>query len=113
MNKIKAEYLLKLWMNERLPTVSKQKRLPFRPDHKIARKTWRVLNATCFNNELKMPTFTFHARKSWWAMCCSDAGRPRPLKTRSCCEIQLSDKHFMHVSLGGQCAVVMQEDLVR
>ena len=41
-----------------------------------------------------MPTFTFHARKSWWAMCCSDAGMPRPLKTRSCCEIQLSDKWF-------------------
>ena len=94
MKKERAEKILNFWMNEKLPTVAQQKRQPYRPDLYIVRKTWRVLNATCFNNELKMPAFTFHSRKSWWAMCCSDAGRPRPLKTTSCCEIQLSDKWF-------------------
>ena len=92
MDKVKASNILNCWMNEKLPTISQQKRHPFRPTHATANKTWRVLNATCFNNELKLPTFTFHARKSWWGMCCSDSGRPRELKSRSCCEIMLSDK---------------------
>lgn len=94
MDKVKANSILNCWMNEKLPTISQQKRHPFRPTHATANKTWRVLNATCFNNELKLPTFTFHARKSWWGMCCSDSGRPRELKSRSCCEIMLSDKWF-------------------
>ena len=94
MKKEQAEKMLNFWMNEKLPTIAQQKRQPFRPNDAVARKTWRVLNATCFNNELNMPEFTFHARKTWWAMCCSDAGKPRPLKSRSCCEIQLSDKWF-------------------
>jgi|TARA_R110000744_G_scaffold380499_1_gene501493 hypothetical protein len=94
MNKVKAARILNFWMNEKLPTISKQRKHPFRPDHAIANKTWRVLNTTCFNDELKMPSFSFHSRTWWWALCCSNSGVPQELKTKSNCEIMLSDKWF-------------------
>lgn len=71
MNRSKAEKLLKQWLNEELPSISKQKRQPFRPTIPEVKEAWRVINALCFNNELKMPEFSLHSRTWWWAMCVS------------------------------------------
>jgi hypothetical protein len=94
MNVRTAEKHLTIWLNEDLPSISKQKRQPFRPTISEAKQAWRVINALCFNSELKMPEFSLHSRTWWWAMCCSNSGTPKELKTKSNCEIQLSDKWF-------------------
>jgi hypothetical protein len=94
MNVKQAKKHLTVWLNEDLPSIPKQKKHPFRPTITEARRTWRVLNKLCFNNELKMPEFSLHSRKSWWAMCVSSCGIPKELKTKSNCEIMLSDKWF-------------------
>ena len=94
MNVKNAERHLTIWLNEGLPTKSKQKRHPYRPTIPIIKKTWRVLNVLCFDNELCMPEFSLHSHKWWWAMCISNGGLPKALKTKSNCEIMLSDKWF-------------------
>jgi hypothetical protein len=94
MNRSKAERLLKHWLSEELPSISKQKKQPFRPTIPEIKEAWKVLNVLCFNSELKMPEFSLHSRKWWWAMCVSNSGRPIKYKTKSNCEIWLSDKWF-------------------
>lgn len=83
---------LKKLMKTDLPTISEQKRKPYRPTKKEAKHLYKLLNKYIFNNELVRPKLIFKSHlRSYWGMC---VGYTAETKTGTRCEIELSDKWF-------------------
>ena len=89
-----AKKQLKEWMQEDLPTITKQKRFIFRPTEREIRHTYNVLNLALYEGKLNRPKITTISRRSYWGLCQATSWHPQQYKTKSNCEIQLSDKWF-------------------
>lgn len=83
---------LREMMESPIPSISKQKRLPFRPSLAEAQYVYKLLNRDIFDNQLYMPAITLAARRrKYWGMC---EGHIELQDTGSWCEIRLMDKWF-------------------
>jgi hypothetical protein len=63
---------LKKYMSLELPSIADQKKLPYKTDKKEIRRLFRLINATIFNNKLKIPeiiVFDTFRGKNYWGMC--------------------------------------------
>jgi hypothetical protein len=90
----KAREQLKEWMQEDLPSITKQKRYIFRPSVRQINHTYKVLNIALFDGTLKKPKIKLVNRQRYWGMCQALNNIPIKYKSRSNCELVLSDKWF-------------------
>jgi len=89
-----ARRQLREWMNEDLPSITKQKRFVFRPTQKEIVQTYNVLNTVLFQGKLIRPVIETVGRRKYWGLCQATNWQPQRYKTKSNCEIELSDKWF-------------------
>lgn len=89
-----AKRQLREWMQEDLPSISRQKRYAYRPSKQEINRTYNVLNVALFNGKLNKPEIHLISRKKYWGLCQSLCWYPQRYKTKSNCEIHLSDKWF-------------------
>lgn len=87
-----SEYSLSDMMHIPLPSITKQKRLLFRPTVQDAVHVYTLLNEKVFYNELYIPEIYVVPRcRKYWGMCMGDV---EVYETGSLCEIELMDKWF-------------------
>lgn len=87
-----SNYSLEDMMNLPLPSISEQKKLPFRPKFRDVVHVYTQLNEIVFDNELSIPTLRVASRcRDYWGMC---LGERDLYHTGSYCEIRLMDKWF-------------------
>jgi len=89
-----ARRQLREWMNEDLPSITKQKRFVFRPTQKEIVQTYNVLNTALFQGRLIRPVIETVNKRTYWGLCQATTWHPKQYKTRSNCEILLSEKWF-------------------
>lgn len=89
-----AREQLKEWMQEDLPSITKQKRYIFRPTQREINHTYNVLNLALYKGKLKRPKIRTASRKRYWGLCQALNHEPMNYKSKSNCELILSDKWF-------------------
>lgn len=85
------------YMTAPLPSVSAQKRLPFRPTLDDVNSLYRCLNKYVFDNELTQPEITLSQMKKTWGVCEWHMRRQKSAswgKSGTWCTIRLMDKWF-------------------
>lgn len=88
-------YLISQYMNADLPTISEQKRLPFRPCPEEVDALYRALNKHIFDNQLTQPEIVIGSLKKCWGRCSwMDTKQRRGSwgKSGTWCNIHLMDK---------------------
>lgn len=84
--------ILKQLMQTPLPSISVQKRKPYRPTKREAKSIYKILNKHCFDNQLSRPKLILKPRlRNYWGQC---VGYYTETKPGTKCEIELSDKWF-------------------
>ena len=78
-------------MQHPLPSITKQRRLTFRPELKDVILTYDLLNQTLFDNELSRPDIRLRAPHGAWGIC---RGEWRNDETPYVKSIDISDKYF-------------------
>ena len=89
--------LITRYLNAPLPTISEQKRLPFRPEPREIEALYRSINKHVFNNELTQPEIYMHSIKKCWGLCnWEDTRQKRGShgKQGTWCYLEISDKWF-------------------
>ena len=84
-------------MNAELPTISEQKRLPYRPALWEVDSVYRALNRCVFDNRLTQPEIVLGRWPEYWGMCLWEDERQRKGswgKQGTWCTMRLSDKWF-------------------
>jgi hypothetical protein len=84
-------------MTAPLPTISEQKRLPYRPDQWEAEALYRSLNKHIFDNELTQPKIVIKRISKAWGQCHWHERRQKSAswgKPGTWCHIELNDKWF-------------------
>lgn len=93
-----SSYLITRYMTAYLPTVSEQKKLPFRPEPREVDALYRAINRHVFDNELTQPKVQLcsNMQKTWGLCYWADNRQSRASwgKMGTWCEIHLSDKWF-------------------
>lgn len=85
------------FMTAPLPTVSEQKRLPYRPEQWEVDALYRSLNKHIFENTLTQPEITLGTITKCWGMCNWHETRQKSAswgKAGTWCTIRLYDKWF-------------------
>lgn len=81
------------YMQEPLPSISEQKRLPYRPSKKQVVYFYKLINSSIFNDKLDMPAIELMARcPRYWGMTYCEHAPIKYRKTR--CKIRLMDKFY-------------------
>lgn len=81
------------YMQEPLPPIGLQKRLPYRPSKKQAIYFYKLINESIFDNQLNMPEIEIMARcRKYWGMCYGEHIRIPHRQTF--CKIRLMDKFY-------------------
>jgi len=89
--------LISQYMNADLPSISVQKRLPFRPHPEQADALYRVINRHIFDNTLTLPDIMLGTLQKCWGQCEWLDQRQKSAswgKQGTWCRISLSDKWF-------------------
>jgi len=89
--------LITQYMTAPLPSVSEQKRLPFRPSIYEAKALYRSLNKHIFDNELTMPEIRLRTLRQCWGQCNWEETKQKRGSHGShgtWCVIDLMDKWF-------------------
>ena len=90
-------YLISQYMNAPLPTISEQKRLPFRPCPEEVDALYKAINRHIFDNVLTQPEIVLGTLKKAWGRCHWLDNRVRRSswgKNGTWCRIELYDKWF-------------------
>lgn len=90
-------HLITQYMNAGLPTVSMQKRLPYRPEPAEVDRLYRAINRYIFDNALTQPDITIGTLQKVWGRCNWQDDRQRKGswgKAGTWCTIDLYDKWF-------------------
>lgn len=88
-------YLISQYMNAELPSISVQKRLPFRPQQDEAEALYRAINKHIFDNQLTQPNIKIGSLKGCWGRCNWMQDRQRTStwgKYGTWCSIDIMDK---------------------
>lgn len=90
--------LITQYMTAPLPTVSEQRRLPFRPSVEEANRLYNVINKYVFENQLTRPEITLKTNcQKFWGVCNWKDERQKSAswgKPGTWCTIELMDKWF-------------------
>ena len=89
--------LITQYMTAQLPSVSQQKRLPFRPSVDDAVTLYRSLNRNIFDNHLTQPDIDLYQQQKTWGLCHWMEHRQKTAswgKPGTWCRISLNDKWF-------------------
>jgi hypothetical protein len=78
-------------MEQPLPLISHQRRLPYRPSIRTVCSTYNLLNIAIFEGELSRPEIELMRSPKYWGMCSGDYLEDG---TPVCLKIKLSDKYF-------------------
>jgi hypothetical protein len=84
-----------LWkmMQEPLPALAEQKRLPYRPSKAEAKRIYKLINESIFSNMLATPDIELMGNcPKYWGMCYGEYSPIKYRKTR--CRIRLMDKFY-------------------
>jgi len=85
------------YINADLPTLSEQKRLPYRPAQWEVDSVYRALNRCIFNNQLTQPEIVLGQWPKYWGMCVWEDQRQRRGswgKQGTWCTMRLSNKWY-------------------
>ena len=85
------------YINAELPTISEQKRLPYRPAQWEVDSVYRALNRCIFDNQLTQPEIVLGQWQKCWGMCIWEENRQRRGswgKQGTWCNMRLSDKWY-------------------
>lgn len=82
------------WMKEDLPNITNQKKYIFRPTKREINKTYNILNLALYDGKLIRPKIKTTARGWYWGLCQVIISPPKKYKSKSSCEILLSNKWF-------------------
>ena len=102
-------YLITQYMTAGLPTVSIQKRLPYRPEPREVDALYRAINRRIFDNALTQPEIILGQLKKCWGRCSWEDTQQRKGswgKTGTWCKIDLMDKY---ISPQWFCSVLAHE----
>jgi hypothetical protein len=89
--------LITQYLNAELPSVSVQKRLPYRPSYWEVDTMYKTLNRCVFDNQLTQPEITLGQWPKYWGMCIWENDRQRRSswgKEGTWCNIRLSNKWY-------------------
>lgn len=85
--------ILKVWMSEKLPLISHQRKRSYKTSYDEVVEMYKVLNKTVFKNKLIMPEIIVKARcREYWGMCHSITMLPKTGKTNV--KIVLNEKWY-------------------